>query len=176
MNEERAGRERGVLQSRCIKVFSFIKNISMKFFWIVLLVVCDQVTKYLFFDLQLLESTRLMTPLINTGIAWSLPLPQWIVIALSIVLIVFILWFLVWDKYRSYDLAAKYYTPMKWWLILFVSWAIGNLLDRLIYSWVRDFVDFHVRPVFNLADTFLTIAFLIIVWVEFVWPFVNKEK
>jgi signal peptidase II len=52
-------------------------------------------------------------------------------------------------------------------IILFVSGATGNLLDRFLYGGVRDFIDFHVWPVFNLADTFLTLAVIVMLWVEF---------
>jgi signal peptidase II len=51
--------------------------------------------------------------------------------------------------------------------MLFASGAAGNLLDRLIYSGVRDFIDFHVWPVFNMADVFLTCAVLVLLWVEY---------
>ncbi|MCS7225121.1 MAG: signal peptidase II [Armatimonadetes bacterium] len=43
--------------------------------------------------------------------------------------------------------------------------AVGNLTDRLFRGAVTDFLDFVVWPVFNLADTFLTLgAFGAIVW------------
>ena len=35
---------------------------------------------------------------------------------------------------------------------------IGNLIDRLIYGHVIDFIDFRIWPVFNLADSFITIS------------------
>ena len=36
--------------------------------------------------------------------------------------------------------------------------ALGNLLDRLVFGAVTDFLDFHVWPVFNLADCALTVG------------------
>lgn len=30
--------------------------------------------------------------------------------------------------------------------------AVGNMIDRIIYGYVTDFVDFRVWPVFNVAD------------------------
>lgn len=32
---------------------------------------------------------------------------------------------------------------------------LGNLMDRIFYSGVIDFIDFRFWPVFNLADTFI---------------------
>ncbi len=36
--------------------------------------------------------------------------------------------------------------------------AIGNLIDRVFFGYVIDFLDFRVWPVFNIADTFITIG------------------
>jgi signal peptidase II len=33
--------------------------------------------------------------------------------------------------------------------------ALGNLIDRIAFSGVRDFIDFHIWPVFNVADVLI---------------------
>ena len=49
---------------------------------------------------------------------------------------------------------------------LVLGGAIGNLLDRLIYGYVIDFLDFNLFgypfPIFNLADTFIVIGIIIL--------------
>jgi signal peptidase II len=55
------------------------------------------------------------------------------------------------------------------WLIqaslgLQLGGALGNLLDRVCYGHVIDFVDFKVWPVFNLADTAIVVAVTILAW------------
>jgi signal peptidase II len=46
---------------------------------------------------------------------------------------------------------------------LVVGGAIGNLIDRLRFGLVVDFLDFRIWPVFNLADTaIVTGAFLLL--------------
>jgi hypothetical protein len=36
--------------------------------------------------------------------------------------------------------------------------AIGNLIDRIFLGYVIDFIDFRVWPVFNVADSAITIG------------------
>ncbi len=42
--------------------------------------------------------------------------------------------------------------------------AIGNWIDRLRVHYVIDFLDFRVWPVFNIADSFITIGVAIFIW------------
>jgi signal peptidase II len=39
-----------------------------------------------------------------------------------------------------------------------VGGAIGNLIDRVRFAHVVDFLDFRVFPVFNFADTAITVG------------------
>jgi len=49
--------------------------------------------------------------------------------------------------------------PLLFWaLACQFGGALGNLLDRLAFGVVTDFLDFHVWPVFNLADCALTVG------------------
>lgn len=41
--------------------------------------------------------------------------------------------------------------------------AIGNLIDRLTQRAVIDFLDFRIWPVFNLADSFITVGVFILI-------------
>ncbi|MEW6009430.1 MAG: signal peptidase II [Candidatus Omnitrophota bacterium] len=43
-------------------------------------------------------------------------------------------------------------------LSLILAGALGNLLDRIIYGFVVDFLDFRIWPVFNVADSAITIG------------------
>jgi signal peptidase II len=43
-------------------------------------------------------------------------------------------------------------------LSLILGGAIGNWIDRLRFEAVIDFIDFRIWPVFNLADTAITIG------------------
>jgi len=41
---------------------------------------------------------------------------------------------------------------------LIMGGAIGNIVDRHLYGHVIDFIDFHFWPVFNIADSAITIG------------------
>jgi len=43
-------------------------------------------------------------------------------------------------------------------LCFILGGAIGNLTDRIRLGYVVDFIDFRIWPVFNLADSFITVG------------------
>ncbi|PIQ86624.1 MAG: signal peptidase II [Candidatus Omnitrophica bacterium CG11_big_fil_rev_8_21_14_0_20_43_6] len=49
-------------------------------------------------------------------------------------------------------------------LSLILGGAIGNLIDRLRFGFVVDFLDLRVWPVFNFADSVITIAAFVLTW------------
>jgi len=58
-----------------------------------------------------------------------------------------------------------------WSLALILGGAIGNLIDRIAYGHVIDFLDFHVGgwhwPAFNVADSAITVGAILFVLDEF---------
>ncbi|AOJ69716.1 MULTISPECIES: signal peptidase II [Burkholderia] len=55
-------------------------------------------------------------------------------------------------------------------LALILGGALGNVIDRLIYGHVIDFLDFHVGawhwPAFNLADSAITVGAVLLIYDE----------
>jgi signal peptidase II len=49
-------------------------------------------------------------------------------------------------------------------LSLILAGALGNLIDRLLFGYVIDFLDFHFWPVFNVADSAITIGAVMLGW------------
>ena len=47
---------------------------------------------------------------------------------------------------------------------MIIGGACGNLLDRLRFGYVIDFLDFRVWPVFNIADTAITVGVILVIW------------
>ncbi|RJP29819.1 MAG: signal peptidase II [Candidatus Omnitrophota bacterium] len=55
------------------------------------------------------------------------------------------------------------FTLYKLSLIMILSGAIGNLIDRIYFGYVIDFIDFRVWPVFNIADSFISIGIVLLI-------------
>lgn len=49
-------------------------------------------------------------------------------------------------------------------LLLVAGGALGNLYDRLAYGFVVDFLDFRVWPVFNVADSCVSVGACCLAW------------
>ena len=71
-------------------------------------------------------------------------------------------------------------------LTLILSGAIGNLIDRVSYGYVVDFLDFHHAtldflfyaghfPAFNVADSAITVGAIVLIWDELSRSFGKKS-
>ncbi len=62
-------------------------------------------------------------------------------------------------------------------LIFVLGGSVGNLFDRIYYSAVPDFIDFHINDfhwfVFNIADIFITLGIICLIFDEI---FINNKK
>lgn len=78
---------------------------------------------------------------------------RWFFSALALAVSIFIVWML--NRNASQRMFC-------WSLSLILGGAVGNLIDRVAYGHVIDFLDFHVAgwhwPAFNVADAAITIG------------------
>lgn len=107
----------------------------------------DLITKYLFYNVRYLENTSMIRPTLNTGISRSLPVPFILIVGISIIGIV------GFARLYSKNKLGRIVTALLIW------GTIGNLVDRLIYGGVRDFINigWFNFPIFNIADIMLSI-------------------
>lgn len=91
----------------------------------------------------------------NRGAAFSiLPNATWLFVLISVVVVAVIV---VYRK-RLNDGWGQVA------LGLILGGAVGNLLDRLRFGMVTDFLDFRVWPVFNLADSGIVVGAALLFW------------
>lgn len=118
------------------------------------LVAIDQLSKYLFFNMRIGEPLSILTPLINYGVSRSIMLNKTLVIIISIIAIGIFIYLL------------KKKTLSRIVVVFFLAGTVGNLWDRIIIGWVRDFLDIGIIPIFNAADVFLNIGILLMIFQE----------
>lgn len=106
----------------------------------------------------------------NDGVAFGMFAgKKWPIIVMTIVLIAVFVAFEIWKRPKSKTFVLGF--------SFIVGGAIGNLVDRLKFGYVRDFINFTFWPsfpTFNMADTFLCIGVgLVCVYLLF---FSHKEE
>ncbi len=73
-------------------------------------------------------------------------------------LLIFVTLFIIGYLFKSWKELSSYGTLVKWGMVLILGGALGNLYDRIALGFVVDFIDLRVWPVFNAADSFITIG------------------
>ncbi|WP_031516121.1 signal peptidase II [Desulfofalx alkaliphila] len=66
--------------------------------------------------------------------------------------------------------------PVQLALGMVAGGAVGNLIDRIRYGEVVDFLDFRIWPVFNLADTFIVIGVAFLIYDILARPDIDKGE
>ena len=131
----------------------------------VLILVLDQITKVWAAGvlcakpLVLIPGALELTYLENRGAVWGL-MQGWRIVFLvaTFLFLAVILWFYA-KKRKEMGLLTRII------LALLFAGAVGNLIDRLIFGYVRDMIYFRLInfPVFNVADSAITIAAALLV-------------
>ena len=131
----------------------------------ILVILVDFFSKYIVSKLMtvnetinLIDNFFRITYVKNTGAAFSIFSNNTIlVIIISIVVIGFLLFYIYKNKGNNKLENVSY--------AFILGGAIGNLIDRLVYGYVIDFLDFEIlsydAPIFNLADTFIVIGVIL---------------
>lgn len=99
-----------------------------------------------------------LTPVHNTGAAFGI-LKSQTLLFIFVSLIAVLLIFLNLRKNRSKRLSLENLS-----LSFILAGAAGNLIDRVSFGYVVDFLDFRVWPVFNLADSAITAGAVLLAW------------
>ncbi len=131
-----------------------------------LVVIIDRITKIFFSDLlsygeslPIIKRVLHMTLVHNTGIAFGLFKDHGaIFIVIPIIAIILLIFNIYYYQKNNEALSHAYIIAFS----LILGGAIGNLFDRIKYGYVIDFIDFRIWPVFNIADSAITIGAVVI--------------
>jgi len=94
----------------------------------------------------------------NTGIAFGLFRDNGFVFLVIPVIAVGLLIYNLYYYHKFGELDRWYIAAFS----LILGGAIGNLIDRIFLGHVVDFIDFRIWPVFNIADSAITVGAVII--------------
>ena len=113
----------------------------------------------------------------NTGAAWGMMAGRPIfLIVISIIILGIYFWFYILQVKRFKEKTSNVLGIS---LGLIAGGCIGNLVDRIVFGYVRDFINFQFMnfPVFNFADISLTFGvILMVVYFLFIFGKENKKE
>ena len=141
-------------------------DIFLSLLTVITIILLDRVTKIFFSglldlgeSLPLIRNVFHMTLVHNTGIAFGFFKDQGIVfIIVPIIAIILLIFNIYYYRQNNEALSRGYIVAFS----LILGGAIGNLIDRIACGFVIDFIDFRIWPVFNVADSAITIGAMII--------------
>jgi len=138
----------------------------IKFFIFFVLVGFDLLSKKIVFDsIDLHTFIPLtffldLTHIHNFGVSFGLfsgLISPWILIFLGLLVVAFIFYLM-----RSASNILE-----QWGLLIIISGAISNIIDRIFNGYVIDFIYLHYKnfywPAFNFADIYITIGIIMII-------------
>jgi signal peptidase II len=126
------------------------------------IIAIDQITKYLVISYLTPSDSIEIFPFLhlvivrNTGAAFGMfrNFGSTFFVGISVLAVIFIVYLLIKSSYNFIGLS------------LVLGGAIGNLIDRILYGKVVDFIDFSIGKfhwyTFNIADSSLTVGIIVI--------------
>lgn len=111
-----------------------------------------------FFNLVLWHNTGASFSMLSDAGGWQ----RWLFSAIAAIAAVWIIWLLRKHQHQKLFCIA---------LVFILGGALGNLVDRLLYGYVVDFLDFHWHEshfaAFNVADSAINIGAALLLWDSF---------
>lgn len=144
------------------KKFFQIKNISLLFV-LLMFFVLDRYLKIVALnldkDFSLIKNIFTFTFYANKNISFSLPFSGfWLLIVVSLLTLLI-------TYYCFHIFIKKQWTEFFAWLAIVLG-AFSNLIDRLKYSYVIDYLDVSYFTVLNLADVMISLGCLYIIFLN----------
>ena len=156
-----------------------LKKIILNFILVLTIFLADRFSKIYILKIAELESTVdiYLTSYLNFYLIWNKGIAFGLfsfnegfiynIITIMIIIITIIVLIMIFkvDGFKKFSL-------------LFVfGGSLGNLFDRIYYTAVPDFIDFHIKDfhwfIFNVADIFITLGIICLIFAEI---FLNNKK
>lgn len=130
----------------------------------IIILIIDQITKLICelykVNMVVIKNIFSLTYVQNTGAAWSiLENKLFFLIIISLIMLVFV-------YNLSFSFEENKLSNLSFGLLF--GGIIGNLIDRVFYSYVRDFISVNIFgyefPIFNIADMAIVIGVVILLY------------
>ena len=136
------------------------------FFILVFFVFCDLITKFFIKNNFLINESKKMNSFLdivyiqNYGVSFGFLsglVSYWILVIVGL-LVTSLIYYLMINSYKRLEKLAYF---------IIIIGALSNILDRIINSYVVDFISLHYNnfywPAFNLADIYITIGIIMLI-------------
>ncbi|HEX7343327.1 MAG TPA: signal peptidase II [bacterium] len=165
-----------------------MKTPILKALWpTIVILILDQISKaWVRSSMALWESHRVLgdhffrlTHVRNTGVAFGVQAGSRIfLIAFSVIASIFLIYILL----KAHREQQTQYPPLvRFALALILGGAVGNLIDRIFFGYVTDFLDFDFPdfimerwPVFNVSDSAVTVG--VTLWIICIVLFSKRKQ
>ena len=124
----------------------------------------DQFTKFLIIQnmnlnqsIPIIKNIFHLTYVTNTGSAFGLFKGLNVFFVFFSVIVIIAIFYYLKKKLKENEKSLQFAVS------LLLGGTIGNLIDRVAYGYVIDFIDFRIWPVFNIADSAVTISVILLI-------------
>ena len=137
----------------------------IKIFVFIICVLFDLFTKFLIQNYLFLNQSIKINQFFdivyvqNYGVSFGLfsrEIPHWVLVLIALLVVILILYLMI---ISNKNLEKNAY-------FLIIAGAIGNIIDRILNSYVVDFISLHYEmfywPSFNFADIYITIGIIML--------------
>lgn len=136
-------------------LYFIMKKYLTALFAVIFLIALDQLSKLFFAGKEYMIGPVGIQYAENTGAAFGIMKGfGWLFIALSLIVLIAVSYF--YFKEKSKLMRAAF--------VLIIAGTFGNLIDRIFYGYVRDFIAVWIWPNFNIADSLNVIGALILIY------------
>ena len=156
-----------------------LKKIIINFIIILCIFLIDRISKIYILKIAMLQNILdiYVNPYLNFYLIWNKGIAFGLLsfndvfiynIVTSMIIIIIIIILIMLTKSEGFK---------KYALLFVMGGSLGNLYDRIYYSAVPDFIDFHINNfhwfIFNVADIFITFGVICLIFDE---VFINNKK
>tara|TARA_Y100000591_G_scaffold330792_1_gene362811 strand:+ start:2515 stop:2994 length:480 start_codon:yes stop_codon:yes gene_type:complete len=149
------------------------KRFFLNFFFIISIFFIDRITKFLmiYASEELGITSVNLTSFLNLNLIWNngiafglFSFDEKIYYNFFTTLIILITFVILWMLLKTKKIERLAF-------MMIFGGSLGNIFDRLFYSAVPDFIDFHIKNfhwfIFNVADIFISLGVILLIYLEF---------